>query len=256
MKKTFWQVLIFLLICIVMLVACSNNTQKHEDDNSSISPYPHEKQLKYETRTELLNAMGGVLETDVYSMWTYINWLQDNYFICGYASDVSYNTKDKKYEFFISDSGYSFEGTYINGSSVSVDEGDFVYVCGRIENFETDSFYSPKGIIDSSFGSVSLLSDSNDYMSVEDFQSVCKKIKKTYFKVFGVAFDYKEAIHGSQPNCLLYESEKSYATNTTISIKVNFSVEQSNIVGKSICVIGKCSPLGYGSLYDCSISDP
>lgn len=245
MKKIF---LSFLYICLIVCICgCGKMIKK--------------KELTYETLQE---EFGGIIDIDFSSARECMRLIRNKeYTVGGYVIDKKQNNIIDVDLYIITitdDKGYSNERNTIEtfvtqDDFTSIDEGDFIYACGKMEynNYYTENY--PRLDCDNK-GSITK-NDSGNNISVADYvEDVNKIFDDTFFRIEGVIIQDGTDYEG-KPAYKLYESEKSYEEDKSCYISIIFSEEQHNLNGKKIKVIGNYDDLssyGYG-LINCSIVD-
>ena len=206
-----------------------NSTQNESDSPKEIS------------REELIGKLGGVLNVSCDEMIKYRDLLQESkYYIEGKIEKAEYDTFYKTYQYEL-DAGL-FDTITVH-STQKFGKGDYVYV--TVKGLTT--YHGVSDRID-----ISKSKQDQTYFTAEDYFEICKNNEKTLFKVTGYILDSHDDIYGNTIY-YMYESENSYQSDKTKNnrILMEFSDEQTNIIGKKIQIIGNL--WSDGELHQCSI---
>jgi len=222
------KISLFLAIIMIvsLLTACGETGSGIKEDN--------EETVKIETREELLEIMGGVIDADFETLWVYHFLLADPYYICGYVvpNDLYFQRG-----FVLGDSDYTLTYPTIEVLDNHFDESDY----------EEKSFVYIKALPNGEDG-VRLrdisptATEDIDYLSVEEYCEMSKTIHNTYFEITGFIGSITE--NDDYWTCKIYESEEVFKDKTIDwGVTLLFDEYPSNINGTTVRVVGKYSPL-------------
>lgn len=233
----------FILVCCFLFSGCG---QKEE------------KEWTYELLEE---EFGGIIETDFESVSKCLNLIENNEFtVCGYITEKNIVTwySDSYYIVITDDKENSYEKNTINVSIREndfnkVDEGEFVYVSGRIQynNYGMAEIENTVSMMCNRDGKISLEAIEESLAVMEYIKLAREIFEDTYFRTEGLII--QDTYSNGSPKYMLYESEEAYKDSEDSYIAIEFSEEQHNINGKKVVIMGKPGGfISYG-LTACSI---
>ena len=234
---------LIVVVVITLLIVLLTKPQPSFDEgggtvNDTQSETDRPKEL---TRAAILENLGEVLTVSFDEMMKYIDVLNESkFYIEGKIEKAEYSSFFKYYEYEL-DAGLL--NTITIRDSQKFEEGDYVYATVRgISDFHDE--------IDTI--AISKNTSNQAYLRTEDYFEICEKKEQTRFKVTGYILDSYVDINGTT-TYYMWESENAYTAdkNRSKCIKIIFSDEQTNIVGKEIQVIGHLN--WNGILNKCSI---
>ena len=235
MKRS-WVFFITIIICVAF-AACGNSNNKDIDKELA-------EETKIETREDLLEIMGGVLEVDFSTLRIYHFKLNDPFYICGYIVPDNFNHLP---QFELGDTKYALSTLRVTDYDFpdsGYKDGDFVYI-KAMPNGESNVYVY----------NMSTTKSEQEYIGVEEYCAISKKIHNTYFEVTGFIGSVDEV--DGHWTCKMYESKEAYKNDEIERfITLYFDEYPSNINGTTIRVVGKYRPTSDEPwLLHCSIID-
>lgn len=216
---------------------------------------PGEKENEW-TYEKLENELGGIITIDLVSVRDCLNEISwHDYYFSGIV--VETNSISRDILTLCDDSEGGGKSVIVSQGEENqyfAEKGETVYV--KAQNIQSldDDYYLSSKTTNLSDGYISCDKKDEEYVSIHELNRYMDKIyKDTYFKTEGIVIQDGEDFDGN-PEYYLYPSEESYKEDKFLRLEISFLEEQSNIVGKTVTIIGNPDKnASYQGLTRCSI---